>query len=108
MQMTDDLERALNVAFPTERDDIPVLKTIKARALLIYSALQAGAIINKAEFDLSIDDLHVFIDNCDQQIITDVYKDFMQSRYMGQSVEDYLFVSETTEDAPAKKSQQES
>lgn len=103
----DDLEKAFSIAFPSEGDNVPVLKSIKARIELIHAALQVGAELEKKDLDLSITDIQVFIDNAEQSVIDAVFEDFFKSKYMGKSVESYLFVSEQ-EETPKKKSRQAS
>ncbi|GEM_PF-2947666 len=89
----DDMEKAFDLVWPMNPSDYPVLKIVKAKLELIYSAIQIGCELNREECDLSRIELQSFIDNAEQGIIEDIFEDFFKSKYMGKAVQDYLFES---------------
>jgi len=104
----DDLEKAFDIAFPVNDSDYKILKTVKARLELIYAAIQVGCELAKEDCDLSILELQAFVDTADQGTLNNVFEDFFKSKYMGKSIEEYLFESVKEEDAPKKKSRRAS
>lgn len=104
----DDLEKAFDLAFPSEGGKYPMLKTIKARYELIYAAIEVGCELDRVENDLTMLDLQHFIDNADQEVVDRIFEDFFKSKYLGKAVEDYLFESVTQEEAPSGKPEKKS
>jgi len=99
----DDLDMAFTIAFPVEGSDIKPLRSSKARLELIYAAIQVGAELSKKDLDLSIIELQAFIDNADQKIVEDIFEDFFKSKFMGNSIQDFLFESVNDEEAPKEE-----
>ncbi|MDR2274348.1 MAG: hypothetical protein LBF27_25800 [Sphingobacterium sp.] len=97
---TDDLEKAFDIAFPINPSDYKILQTVKARLELVFAAVQVGCELENTQVDFTMMELQNFVDNADQKLIDSVFEDFFKSKYMGRSVEEYLFESVKEEDAP--------
>lgn len=106
LNMHDDIEEAFNTAFPPIGSTVKPLTMIKARIELIYAALQVGAELDGVDMDVTRLHLQHWIDNAEQSEAEEIFNDFFKSRYMGKSIEDYLFssVDEVAEETPKKKS----
>lgn len=105
----NDLEAAFNLAFPTELGEVKPLEMHKARLELIYAAIQVGCELDRVENGLTMVELQHFIDNAAQEIVDEIFKDFLKSKYLGQSIEEYLYESvEEVNTAPKKKSRRAS